>query len=245
MPPPPTPPLVSPLPRQHSWIPDSEGRWQKSPIKELPNHWSEVIDPPPSRAYFYNSQTGESRWSYPPLWPGAPEVEDAWEERESEEEVGEFYYYNRVSGESRWDEPEDIGKGELKRTGEDGTTGTGEPAKNEAARLVREEQINRLEEEEKARAVRVAEKAEEEKMKDPSYKPPRSRRLTIIPPSPPPPPPPRLLPPHVPLHSVLSSTVFLLSLFRRPLAETSPVVLVVGLCAIVGQVMIWGEGGTR
>ena len=62
--------------------------------------WEEKVDGE-NRSYFYNSETGESRWDA----PEEAAVDVGWEER-FDENSNRAYYYHRQTGEVTWHKPE-------------------------------------------------------------------------------------------------------------------------------------------
>lgn len=67
--------------------------------KTLPSGWQELKDESSGRNYFYNKNSGESRWEFPvDLPPGWQEMRDQASQR--------VYYYNQTTGKSQWEPPE-------------------------------------------------------------------------------------------------------------------------------------------
>lgn len=97
--------------------PDPEHSQQDSePLEELvaPSEndlevWEEVIDPDSNSSYWYNPNTGESRWDNPKDPEGAATTsesvndEEAWQEHHDDD--GYAYYFNANTGESSWTNP--------------------------------------------------------------------------------------------------------------------------------------------
>ena len=62
--------------------------------------WRELYDDENMCSYYYNEQTGESRWEHPEEEGGG---EEAWE-RHYDESSGHYYFINTLTGEAVWEE---------------------------------------------------------------------------------------------------------------------------------------------